>query len=332
MIDTFFGRIRTLMTEGRIEPSPSNYEFLFRYLSGADPQLTHAVNAILQSGKPLTPSAIVMIRRQLYGNDRSGIGHLLHEAEQQLNRVTSCIEQSDADARTYRDRLDIKAIETAGTIDRQRAVMSEMVAATNTMISKTEELQQELARSSREIELLKAELEITRIDARSDALTGLANRKACCDYLDAQIARAHDKRTPLSAIFLDIDHFKRFNDNFGHRMGDEVLRLVAQNLEQSFHGHGFVSRWGGEEFVVVMPDISAIEAAGHAERFRARIATRTVRTRQSGREIGRITLSLGVADLRCNDTAQLLIDRSDRALYEAKAEGRDRVVTCRAAA
>jgi diguanylate cyclase len=105
-----------------------------------------------------------------------------------------------------------------------------------------------------------------------------------------------------------------------------VLRLVSASLERFFHGRGFVSRWGGEEFVVVMPNHEADEAARFAEQFRQHIGTRAIKARSSGREIGRVTLSLGVAGLTREDDAQAIIDRADQALYDAKAEGRDRVV------
>lgn len=326
-----FECIKTLLGEAGLDPSPANYEFCYRYLTGADHQLIEAVDAVRGAGR-LNARAVANIRRELYGTGAAGLSQLLEDAERHLTRMTGYVEQSDADARSYRDRLGRSDLDGDLTLERQRAMLAEMIDATNTMIAQTELLQKELVQSTREIDVLKADLEIARVDARSDALTGLANRKACCDYLDAQIARARHDGRPLSLIFLDIDHFKKFNDNFGHRMGDEVLRLVAQRLEKAFHGAGFVARWGGEEFVAVLPGFNAEEAFGYAERLRVDMASRTVRARATGREVGRITLSLGVADLVPQDSAQTLVDRADQALYDAKAEGRDRVVRWQEAA
>src|SRR3546814_18311446 len=95
----------------------------------------------------------------------------------------------------------------------------------------------------------------------TDPLTGLPNRKAFNGYLEAQTARALADRKPLTLCFLDIDHFKNFNDRWGHALGDEVLRLVAQSMEHFFHGLGFAARYGGEEFVIVLPG-KDLEAAG----------------------------------------------------------------------
>lgn len=326
-----FDSIRALLEEGGIAPTPSNYDFLYRYVTGADPQLIEAVDAVRGAGGPLGARTIGHIRRELYGTGR-GVSRILEDTEAQLARMNDYVERQDAGARSYVDRLSRSDIDATATLERQRQMLAEMVEATNQMLATTEQLQSELAASSHEIDVLKADLEIARVDARSDALTGLSNRKACCDYLDAQIERARGEGRPLSLIFLDIDHFKQFNDNFGHRMGDEVLRLVSASLERFFHGHGFVARWGGEEFVVVMPAHEAEDAAGYAERFRQLIGSRSVKARQSGRDVGRVTLSLGIAGLMAEDSAQTLIDRADAALYDAKAEGRDRVVCWKAAA
>ena len=296
MTDTndLFGRIHALLLEGDIAPTPTNYEFLYRYVTGADPQLGAAFEAARGKG-PVGERTLSAIRRDLYGSGRVGIGRVIEDTETQLARMNDYIERQDAGTRDYQERLGASRsdLDAAVTLDRQRAMLAEMIEATGAMLATTEQLQSELAASSREIDGLKADLEIARVDARSDSLTGLANRKACCDYLDAQIARAASDRQPLSLIFLDIDHFKKFNDSYGHRVGDEVLRLVSASLESFFHGRGFVSRWGGEEFVIVMPRHGAEEATAFAERFRQHIGTRTVRTRQSGQEIGRVTMSLG---------------------------------------
>jgi diguanylate cyclase len=327
-----FDRIRALLEEGAIAPTPSNYEFLYRYVTGADPQLVEAVDAVRREAGQLADRSVAHIRRDLYGTGRAGVGKVLEDTEQQLARMNDYIERQDAGARDYASRLSRSDLDASATLERQRQMLADMIDATNQMLSTTEQLQAELAASSREIDVLKADLEIARVDARSDALTGLSNRKACCDYLDAQLDRAFGEGRPLSLIFLDIDHFKKFNDNFGHRMGDEVLRLVSVALERFFHGRGFVARWGGEEFVIVMPMHEAEEATQFAERFRQHIGNRAVKGSQSGREVGRVTLSLGVAGLIAGDTPQTLIDRADAALYDAKAEGRDRVVCWKAAA
>lgn len=321
-------RIRELMIEGEIAQTPANYEFLYRYVTGADQELVVAIDAVRRNVGRLGARAVENIRREIYGGaGRGTLGRLLEDTRRQIERIEEYIGQTEADTRTYRETLDDGRSKLAGqnTIERQRAMLTEMIRATNAMLQRTQRLERELASSSVEIDNLKSDLEIARSESRTDPLTGLANRKACLDYLDTQILRAHAEGRTASVAFLDIDHFKRFNDSFGHRMGDEVLRLVAQSLERFFHGFGFPTRWGGEEFVIAVPGRTAAEVAEIAERFRMFIASRTVRARQSHREVGRITLSFGVAQLRRGEAASDLIDRADAMLYRSKSEGRNRV-------
>lgn len=332
-----FERIKALLVRGELPPTPSNYEFCYRYATGADPELVEAVDGVLRSAGRLSQRALQNIRRELYGGSGQGtFGKLLEDTQAQLERMAGYVERSESDARGYREALDdgSSALSADATMERQRAMLAQMVAATSAMIEKTSMLENQLANSGAEIDSLKADLEVARVQSRTDPLTGLANRKAGVDYLEAHVLRSHSELRALSLVFLDIDHFKRFNDNFGHRVGDEVLRLVAQSLERFFHGIGFPARWGGEEFVIVVPSRTVDDTVKLAERFREFVGSRTVRSRTSQKDVGRITLSLGVAQLEAKETSQQLIDRADRALYDAKAEGRDqvRVATPRRAA
>ena len=328
-------RVVRLLAEGDISPTPSNYEFWYRYASGADPELIEAVDAVRRAVGKVTVRAMTNIRRELYGGNGQGtFSRLIEDTERQLERMAGYVERSEHDARDYRGQLDEGSLALVDQValDRQRALLARMVAQTNAMIEKTSALETELASSSSEITTLKADLEVARSESRTDPLTGLSNRKACVDYLEAHVLRAHSELRALSLIFLDIDHFKKFNDSFGHRVGDEVLRLVAQSLERFFHGVGYPARWGGEEFVIVVPGKALGDAVALADQFRQLVCSRSLRTRASQREIGRITLSLGVAQLGAGETPQQLIDRADRSLYDAKADGRDRVSPAPAAA
>ncbi|MBU3079268.1 GGDEF domain-containing protein [Sphingomonas quercus] len=321
-------RIASLMSAGEIPPTPANYEFWYRYVTGADPELVEAIDAIMRTAGRVSPRAMDNVRRELYGGGGRGtLNRLLDDARRQLEALENFVGRTEASTRDYRVALDDgqQVLASSVTLEKQRAMLAEMVRATNAMMQKTKRLEKDLANSSHQIDRLKADLEIARSESRTDPLTGLANRKACIDYLDAQILRARVEMRCLAAVFLDIDHFKHFNDSFGHRMGDEVLRLVAQSLERFCHGVGFPARWGGEEFIVVVPGRSIAEVAELAERFRAFIASRTVRAKQSHRDVGRITVSLGVAQLNLDETAQDLVDRADAMLYEAKTGGRNRV-------
>lgn len=322
--------IMALMDAGGIAPTPANYEFWYRYVTKADPQLVEAVDAVRRTAGRVNTRAMENIRHELFGRtDTSDITRLIDQTQAQLQRMAVYVEQSEGDARTYNEALrdsHMTLTEETGP-ETQRALLAEMVNATAAMIEKTERLEAQLAMSGQEIATLRRDLEMARSESRTDPLTGLPNRKAFNAYLDAQATRAAADRRSLCLVFCDIDHFKRFNDTWGHRLGDEVLRLVGQSIEQLSHGQGFPARFGGEEFVIVLPNKSLPEATRIAEQFRDFVGSRTVRAKQSNREVGRITLSLGVAQLHPNETVDQLIERADAALYCAKQKGRNRVCT-----
>jgi len=326
-----FERIGRLLAEGGIAPTPSNYEFWFRYVTGSDPDLVEAVNAVRSNSGKVGSQAMARIRMDLFGNnqrpDRS-LNRLVESTQKELSRISGEVEASGVSARDYRGHLDRsqQALSEESGLDQQRELLLGIVHATSAMIDRTASLEAELAASSEKITTLKADLELAQTESRTDPLTGLANRKAGANYLDAQLLRCRQEETPISLIYCDIDHFKHFNDCFGHRLGDEILRLVGQSLERSFHGKGFVARWGGEEFLVVLPGCRVEEARQQAEVFRTFVASRTVKSREAQTDVGRITLSLGVAQMLPGEQPSELIDRADRALYCAKSEGRNRVV------
>ncbi|HUI96745.1 MAG TPA: diguanylate cyclase, partial [Xanthobacteraceae bacterium] len=138
---------------------------------------------------------------------------------------------------------------------------------------------------------------------------------------------AMESGKPLSIFLLDVDHFKQFNDKFGHQFGDQVLRLIAEVLKNSVRGEDLAARFGGEELVGVLPGVDIKVAATVAERVRQAIASREVRRRATGEILSSITVSVGVAQFAPGETLTSLFDRCDRALYAAKRGGRNRTVT-----
>lgn len=316
------------MQAGGIAPTPANYEFWYRYVTAAEPDLVEAVDAVVRTVGRVSTRAMQNIRREIYGEAvQHDLGVLIDQTQTQLKRIAVYVEQADGEARSYNQTLrdSSNIISTSDDVDAQRALLADMVNATSAMIDKTERLEAQLAMSGQEIDTLKQDLETARTESRTDPLTGLPNRKAFASYLDAQAARAMADRKPLCLAFCDIDHFKHFNDTWGHRMGDEVLRLVGQSLEQLSHGVGYPARFGGEEFVIVLPNKGLEAAHDICEQIRDFIASRSVRAKSSNKEVGRITLSLGIAQLRWNDSTETLIERADQALYRAKETGRNRV-------
>jgi diguanylate cyclase len=187
-------------------------------------------------------------------------------------------------------------------------------------------LEARLNASKQEINQLQENLEVVRTESLTDPLTSLANRKFFDQALSKAIADAFAKQEPLSLLMTDIDHFKTFNDTFGHLTGDQVLRLVALSVKQNVKGQDLAARYGGEEFAVILPDTVLRSGVTVADHIRRAVMTKELMKRSTGEHLGRVTISIGVASLRPDDSAASLLGRADQCLYAAKRSGRNQVV------
>jgi len=199
----------------------------------------------------------------------------------------------------------------------RRRAMSELASERNSLEDRILQRTLELLQANRKLEQL----------ATTDPLTGIANRRKMTEQIAQELERARRFHHPLSLLMIDIDHFKRINDTYGHEVGDQAIIQTATLLTASLRAVDMVARFGGEEFVLLMPETHIAVAVHAAERLRARAAELRVRT-EFGVEV-ELTISIGVAAADPHgtpDTPSSLLVRSDKALYRAKKEGRNRVV------
>jgi len=201
-----------------------------------------------------------------------------------------------------------------------------LVQTTKAMEASNRQLEERLTASKLEINELQEDLEVVRTESLTDPLTQLANRKFFDVTLEKTIAEAFLRNEALSLMLTDIDHFKAFNDNFGHLTGDQVLRLVAMAVKHNVKGKDTAARYGGEEFAVLLPNTALRAAVTVAEHIRRAVMAKELMKRSTGEQLGRITISIGVAALRKGDSGQSLIERADICLYAAKRHGRNRVM------
>ncbi len=167
------------------------------------------------------------------------------------------------------------------------------------------------------------DLEETRRMANTDGLTGLYNHRYLQERLKQEVERAERYTRPLSVVMGDIDHFKNFNDTFGHPRGDKLLIAVSTTLRQLSRASDVLARYGGEEFTMILPETTAEEALVLAERVRQCVAALVLDTRDG--QTARVTVSLGIASHVTGCSSERLIENADAALYKAKRAGRNRV-------
>ncbi len=201
------------------------------------------------------------------------------------------------------------------------------MAATSNLKKSGDKINEKLEESKKEINTLKKDLQQVTIESQRDFLTGVFNRKAFEKFVDEQMVSSVQTKQDLCLLMIDIDHFKQFNDRFGHLLGDEVLKIVARTLMDILKGRDVVARFGGEEFIVVLPETPVSGALKVAEMIRSTIASKELKRKDTGETYGTITVSMGVARFRGDsDTLPTLIKRADDALYQAKHNGRNQVV------
>ena len=190
-------------------------------------------------------------------------------------------------------------------------------------------LEARIRQSRAEIDHLRASLDTVKLESMTDPLTGIANRR----HFEAALAVAHEqalkRREPLALVLMDVDNFKQFNDRFGHVMGDQVLRLVVSAMRDVLRPGATLARFGGEEFVMILPGLLLEPAVSLAEDIRRSIETKELLKRSTGASLGRVTISLGVVTLQADESANALLQRADRCLYAAKRAGRNRTISQR---
>ncbi|WP_300454401.1 GGDEF domain-containing protein [Accumulibacter sp.] len=318
------------MTQQNAVLHPVNYAVWYEYVSGLNPDLKAAVDTLLRDGGRLDDEASYVLHARhiaglsaesalRIGNSVSSLVDCVSESARQAGDQAS---EFDSSLRRWGDSLAQPSAKAA----EQAPGLADILSGTRQMQQAISTLQQRLAASTQEAQQLRQEVARAREEALLDGLTGLANRKGFDLALAASLEEAcHDVSGPC-LLMIDLDWFKRLNDTHGHVFGDKVLVSVATILKANVKGKDTAARFGGEEFAVILPRTPRGGAIGLAEALRALVASS--RIRQVGKNdswIGNITVSIGVADHLAGESALELVARADRALYAAKAQGRNRV-------
>jgi diguanylate cyclase (GGDEF)-like protein len=231
-----------------------------------------------------------------------------------LSRIFSELAAGSEDPVRFESFHNDEVGELVRAAERFREENVERHALINRYRELNEELESKVAQ--RTLALTSSNEELERL-ANTDRLTGVCNRRALDVVLTAELDRARRYESSLSLLFFDLDHFKRVNDLYGHVVGDQVLRDFVSQLRDMLRDSDILGRWGGEEFIVVCPETKAGDIINLAERIRTKIEGFKFA------QAGKVTVSIGIAELAADDHIRDLIDRADQALYEAKRSGRN---------
>jgi len=322
------GRALQMMRDAGVWPTPLNYELWLRYAAEPEGDLGRAIADLLEYKTPITEA----VSEQLAADHlpRGGLGAQARDVTDMLTRelaqVSAALDAAQknqaAYGRTLAGASDAMGSEEGPAI---KKLVETLTAATKKVQSHSKALEQRLSESTSEVEALRDRLEEARRDATTDGLTQLSNRKS----FDEQFVKLRDLsvagRGSLTLALLDIDHFKKFNDTWGHQTGDQVLRFVASVLAKSSKSPRFAARYGGEEFAILFPAEHPVQVMAALDEIRLEIATRMLKRRSTNEDLGAVTISIGVATLRPGEKPASLTERTDAALYASKRGGRNRI-------
>jgi diguanylate cyclase len=320
------GQIKSL----RQTAIPRNYEIWYVYATGYNAALNKIINETLARNGKLTESDLEQIYdtylSQLKASERiDKVGaRVIGEIDDVMKLITEALGMSS----NYGATLDSASSKLASvqTKEQLKPIVELLVKSTREMRETNKVLEERLTLSKGEIHELQHSLEAIRAESLTDPLTGLGNRKYFDRSIEVAVQEALESGEPLSLLMFDIDHFKSFNDSYGHLTGDQVLRLVGLSLKQTIKGQDITARYGGEEFAVVLPNTGLRQALTVADHIRRAIMAKELKKKSTGEILGRVTISVGVSMLKAGDDTDSLIERADACLYAAKRNGRNRVI------
>jgi diguanylate cyclase len=310
-------------------PFPENYELWYWYAAQHNEALTAALNNAIREGRIADANQTKQIHAQFFGADaHESFEEIGLQLNAELHKLMESMSRAGEDTAAFDRTLTIAGDELdRGTAPDIKAIVQKLSAATRAVQARNKKLEDQLQASAKEVDGLRTRMETVRKESLTDALTGLANRRCFDDTARRAVDAAVTDNKPMSLIISDVDHFKKFNDTYGHAIGDQVLRLVGQCLRSNVKGKDLAARFGGEEFVVILPDTPLEHAAAVANDIRKTVESKKIVQRSTGKDMGTVTLSLGVAQYVPGEQVADLLNRADASLYAAKRSGRNRVVT-----
>ena len=314
-----------------LSPNPNNYAVYYYYFANTNPNLRMAVDLLLEQQKALTQDNCTELFQAHLGIDAEH--KMLKETntaiEAEVSRVLDAIDRASNDTNQYSETLDAFTGELTGpaSLEKIRSAVTKVMAETRNMAQQNERLTGQLAQATQQLTELRYNFDQAHRELQIDPLTEVGNRKFFNNELVHLTSESRDNGWPLSLLMIDIDFFKKFNDTYGHVIGDQVLRLVARTLVENLKGRDVIARYGGEEFVILLPHTKVEDSKKVADLLRASLGTKQIKKRSTNETLGTVTVSIGAAEYCPGEDREGFIARADSALYEAKNTGRNRVVS-----
>jgi diguanylate cyclase len=305
---------------------PVSYAIWYEYVSGNNPSLRASIDDYTRDGATLDETTTAeLFRKHVAELDEQLVKHVSDGFQKIMSEMTQSASQTSDHVSQFGEALEKWSAEQTQSPSANESSTDALLLQARGMRESVLALKEHLDESRREILQLRKEVNRAREDAIADSLTGLKNRRGFDVALSACLAEAESAEHGPSLLIVDIDHFKRVNDSYGHLSGDRVIRTIAQILKDHVKGRDTAARYGGEEFVILLPDTPLQGACQLAERIRATVEKVRIKRTGSNQALANVTVSLGVASYRDSESAGEFVARADAALYTSKNQGRNRV-------
>jgi len=319
-----------LMSKHDIPVTPKNYAVWYEYVSGINSELCLTIDKMLEKKEVFSDEQNeILYKRFCAEKDENELRKLREDLQQVLVSVLSEVSDLSGQTEKYTSFVSksVDELSEDASAEKIKNVVSEIIVETKAIGNFGKSLQDKLKETTEELETLQKEFEQAKTASLVDFLTGVANRKAFDETLAKCASEASANMDDLCLLLIDIDHFKKFNDDYGHIVGDEVLKFVTKKTKEIVRGRDFLARFGGEEFVVILPQTPLSGAKTVAENIRSFFSEAKLTAVATSKKLGKVTVSIGAALYRPGEPVETFINRSDQALYFAKNSGRNRVAT-----
>ena len=316
-----------LLARNNIPVSPLNYRMGYDSVAGNNNILKTTLELVPGNSEQSLSEHLWSAYQRAYSHEMEMLDNIRAELKHIVASLQHDMKNSGLKLSDYISKLNQFSSFLAGfsAPEGMNSEVEKAIAATRATEQDQRGINSQIAQLSSDLDTLRQELVQVRQESLTDHLTGISNRKAFDSALEERIQYSRATNGVFSVLIADIDHFKVVNDNYGHLIGDKVLRFVASTIRRCIKGKDLAARFGGEEFAVILDSTDATGACAVAEQIRQAVYAGVIKEMDNKRVLDRISVSLGIAEFRENDLSHSLLQRADEALYLAKERGRNRV-------
>lgn len=320
------------MSQLEIPLTPENYHTWYEYTNGDNDELNSTIDELLKNGKKFTSKINnELFNKYIYHLNEEGLRLFQKDVERLVDMLLEKITGMSRTTQNFSASLKkySEILKSDPDIESVAELIASLIDDVGSVLETNESMGFLLESMNQEVDSLRDSMRMLNFKAYTDKLTDVPNRRAFDKRLDELFDNYHEEGQVFSLLFIDIDHFKKFNDTHGHDVGDRVLRYVASVITGGIKGDDMLTRYGGEEFAILLPNTGYDDAISVGNYLRNKVSGSRLVDNSSSKDIkqlGHVTVSVGVAIINTEDNVESIVKRADQCLYAAKERGRNMVV------